>query len=211
MSSIRTCPQCNMSVQQKLTDPSVIVCEHCHSIVYENVVGYKKPGVTRVPFDWSFVQIGTTFNIDKEVYTVVGRVRLQLLHDYKNFWCAAGTNSKYYWIMESFASFSVLDPSWHHFNASVDNLKADTPVMLGPKMRLKGEYVEKCEHVSYEGEIGEWKLFEPGFFFSQSSNMSGVTAVFLVNGHHDIQYLQGVKSEFEKLQLQNIVQWDEWK
>jgi hypothetical protein len=145
-------------------------------------------------------------------FTIVGRIRLQLRNDYKNIWCAALDHGKMIWIMESFASFSILNNQWNTFTKSASHLEAGKNIALKSDFKVKSEYVEKCESISYEGQLGPWKLFFPGFFFIQASNSNTKqTAVFIINGNDNIEYLGGAKTEVETLKLKNIIQWDEWK
>lgn len=204
------CPSCNTTHIASLTELSLIVCRNCHAIVYENVIGYNKPGPARVPEDWSFLQIGSEATYNKNPLTITGRIRLQLRNDYKNFWCAVQNDGSHRWIMESFASFVVFDPSWHTFEWGADLLHAGSMVTLSNQWKLQGEYVEKCEGISYEGAIGSWKLFIPGFFFIQCSHKNS-TAVFFVDiSENNIQYFTGEKVDPEQISLKNILVWDEW-
>ena len=132
-------------------------------------------------------------------------------NDYKNFWCAALPDSKSVWLMESFASFTVLTPSRYNFNQDIRHLRAGEFIKLKKDLKLKGEYVEKCEDIRYEGEIGNWKFIEPPFFFIQASNKDQQTAVFIIDAGNTIEYLLGEKIAIEKLTLKNIIVWDEWK
>jgi hypothetical protein len=170
-----------------------------------------KPPVSPVPPDWSYVQLKTHGIYQDKPFTVVGRLRLQLRNDYKSFWCAAFRDGDCIWIMESFASLAIFSPTWHPYNKEVRNLRAGELITLKTGLKLKGEYVEKCEAVSYEGEIGSWKLFEPAFFFIQAANTENETAIFTVSGKQDIEFLVGEKIEAEKLGLKNTIEWNEWK
>jgi hypothetical protein len=209
--SVHHCPSCNVTNTAILEGSRVLICKNCGDIVLEKLHGNEKPQVSRVPADWSFVQLNTTGEYRQEIFKVVGRVRLQLRNDYKNFWCCSVSYGKTIWIMESFASFAVLDASWYSFDKDVRHLHAGESIQLKSDLKLKGDYVEKCEGVSYEGEIAGWKLFWPGFFVIQATNRKGQTAVFTVKAGDHIEYLTGETLEWEKLSLKNIVQLNEWK
>jgi hypothetical protein len=204
------CPACSTFNTSVLKDTVLLVCKNCSAIVFENVNGAPRPDPTRVPADWSFVQMNTTGEYGGETFTVVGRVRLQLRNDYKNFWCGAFRDGRSLWIMESFASFSVFDNQWQEYNNEASNLRAGSPIRITKDKNVIGEYVEKCEGISYEGEVAGWKLFHPGFFFVQGSRTDGETAIF-VNKAREVEFLQGRKVEIQKLNLKNIIAWNEWK
>jgi hypothetical protein len=113
--------------------------------------------------------------------------------------------------MESFASSAVLLETWHPTNKRPDQLHAGSIFTVSGGFELTGEYVEKCEGLSMEGEIGEWPLLQPGFFFMQGSNNDYHTAIFAVDANHHINSLQGMKVDIDQLKLTNIVTWNEWK
>lgn len=194
-----------------LTEPYLIVCEKCGALVHTHHSIRDRILPARIPADWSFLQIGSAFEFAKEDCQVVGRIRLQLRNDYKNLWCAALKSGKYIWIIESFASFAVLSGAWVEFKQSVSKLHAGGSISLKKDLKLKGEYVEKCEGITYEGVLGEWRLFKPGFFFIQCSNKENRTAVFTVDGNHNIFSISGEKVDVRLLNFKNILSWDEWK
>lgn len=209
--AVHSCPSCNTLNTSVLNETTLLICKSCGGIVLQKAKGSNNISPSPVPPDWSFLQLNTIGQFGDHSFTIVGRVRLQLRNDYKNFWCAARPDGRKLWIMESFASFSLLNPSWLPFTQDIRTLRAGVDVTLKGGLKLTGEYVEKCEGVSYEGEIGGWDTFVNGFFFIQASNRSHQTAVFLIVGKESASYLTGEKIEFEKLNLKNIVQWDEWK
>lgn len=206
-----TCPSCANMTSSRLTRPWLVSCARCSAIVYRNPEISNDITPAKIPFDWSFVQQDSTFDYRGSTFQIVGRIRLQLRNDYKNFWCAANSSGGHIWLMESFASFAILDSTWMEFKQSVNKLHAGGSVSTDKNTKLKGEYVEKCEGVSFAGEIGEWLLCRPGFFFIQCSNNQNQTAVFTIDSTHNIDYLRGEKVGVELLNLKNILSWDEWK
>lgn len=180
------------------------------SILYKDKALQANDVNRNMPSDWSFIQLGTTFKYNERSYEVVGRVRLQLRNDYKNLWSAVHPDSQV-WLMESFASGAVLEDTWKVYGKPVSKLHAGSTFTVRAGIKLRGEYVEKCEGLSIEGEIGEWPLLQPGFFFIQGSNNDYQTAVFTVDAKQHIKSLQGMKADIDQLQLTNIVGWNEWK
>jgi len=206
-----SCASCNALNTAALEETIVLVCKNCGALVVDKASAGEKISPSPVPDDWSFIHVGTTGSYAENEFTVVGRVRLQLRNDYKNFWCAALNNGKHLWLMESFGSFAMLGSAWSVFQGKANKLHARSVITVQKDVKVRGEYVEKCEGISYEGEIGMWKLFYPGFFFMQMSNNKNHTAVFTVSGREVMEYLIGSKVAIEKLNLKNILAWDEWK
>jgi hypothetical protein len=206
-----SCKSCSSLFTSKLNTPYLIVCPKCNAIVFQHPSIDRAIPASRVPDDWSFVQIGTGFVSNEQKYEVCGRIRLQLRNDYKNFWCGVSSAGEHVWLAESFASFAVLGARWTDFDRAVTDLHAGHVVQLKGGIKLRGDYVEKCEAISYEGEIGEWKVINDNVYFIQCSSNDNNTAFFLVAPHREIDYLLGVKATVENLKLENILAWDEWK
>jgi hypothetical protein len=185
----------------------MIVCRNCGRAIIQQ----GKVLLTQMPPDWSIVQLQTTGEYQQTAFTIIGRIRLQLRNDYKNFWCATLKDGKSFWIVESFASFTVLNAPWNKFNQDVRNLRAGQSINFKKDLKLVGEYVEKCEAISCEGEVGSWELFRPGFFFVQASDKSNHTAIFFIDGKENVNYLSGWKLNIEKLNFKNLVVWNDWK
>jgi hypothetical protein len=208
--TVYNCPGCSTAHKVQLNDATLVICQVCNEIVADNVADSEKPKAAHIPDDWSFLQIGTTGVYKEYNFTVIGRLRLQLRNDYKNFWCTTCDGGKCLWIAESFGSFALFTASWTEVKNDLSQLHAGKKVILANNVTLRGEYVEKCEGISYTGEIGPWNLFYPGFFLIQASNGSGQTAFFTIkkNSRH---VLSGQKVTLEELNLKNILTWDEWK
>lgn len=163
-----------------------------------------------MPDDWSYIQIGTTGEYKSKPFEVVGRIRLQLRSEYKNFWCAADQSGDTLWIAESFGSISVFTSSWQKYDKKVSGLRAGSNVRISQNLSLAGEFVERCEGLVLHGEIAEWNLFKKGFFIIQAGNAS-LTGYFFPENKETIHMLLGEKATIELLKLKNILQWNEWK
>ncbi len=208
--AVHSCPACGALHRTLLEETDLIACRNCGGIVVSNVKGTEQPLPSRMPPDWSFMQIGATGEYEGVGFSICGRIRLQLRNEYKNFWCAALPHALNLWIMESFGSFSVLSSRWHLFSGDVATLHAGKDYTLGDTA-LTGEYVEKIEGISYAGELGRWRAFVNQFFFVQGSNNRGDTAVFFVAPGGKIEYLAGKKVTPDALKLTNTQAADEWK
>lgn len=212
MTSSYTCKSCNATNSSVLAAPALIICRQCRAIVMQDeLMRTFELNLKPVPEDWSYIKIGSELEYNNHKLVVVGRIRMQLRNDYKNFWCAALANGAHIWIMESFASFCILGSSWKEFKQSKDKLRAGELLTLEGDLKVRGEYVEKCEDATFEGELGLMKFAEASFFLIQSSNNENQTAVFFIKPSFDVEYLTGGKIDVEKLNLKNTVTWDEWK
>ena len=208
---MHNCPSCSTLNTSVLRESVMLICKNCGEIVYEKGVGGFRPQASPIPPDWSFIQLNTTGQYNEQPFTIIGRIRLQLRNDYKNFWCAALREGTGLWLMESFASFAIFPMIWHAYTNSVSDVRAGKTIHARGGLKLTGEYVEKCEGISYEGEIGSWKFFDPGFFFVQAANRENEVAVFTIVNKKSVDYLGGMKVTVESLNLKNIIVWDEWK
>jgi len=206
-----TCTNCNNLIHRKLTHSYLIVCSRCGSIAFQHEKLTYKPAVAPVPSDWSFLQPGAGFEYNGENYFISGRIRLQLCNDYKNFWCAGTDSGSHVWLMESFMSVAVFNAAWTSSNKNRSELSVEDTLTIGDSVKVKVEYVERCTSVTYEGELGEWKFSRPDSAFVQASNNDRYTAVFMENSQGQLLYLFGIKTDFEKLKLKNMIVWDEWK
>jgi len=206
--STYNCPACNTLHTITLELASLLICKNCGEIIQDGNSSDKPPR-TRIPEDWSFLRIGSTGEFNKQPFKIIGRVRIQLRNDYKNFWSADNGRGECLWLMESFGSFAVFTSPWREYDKDASKLRAGNAIPVSSDVKLIGDYVEKSEGVSYEGELGPWKLFRPGFFLIQAS-ANGNTAVFLVN-KGNAEYLIGTILSLEDFKFQNIITWNEWK
>jgi hypothetical protein len=208
--SVYSCSSCNTTHTLVLNEPSLLACKNCYEIIASSD-NIEKPLKAPVPSDWSFVQIGSTAEFKKIALRVIGRIRLQLRNEYKNFWCVEAGQGKCMWMMESFGSFAVLDPTWETYDGEVNKLRSGIPIDFRSGKRLTGEYVEKIEGLTYQGELGPWTEFLPGAFMVQASNADGVIAIYFIHSKEEIKFLAGEKISPENLKLANILMWNEWK
>ena len=192
----------------QLIDPGYLFCKHCHEFIASSTISILK--AEKFPDDWSFIQYGTTGKYKDQNFKIIGRTRLQLRNDYKNFWTAEYKNGNLLWIVESFASFGVFTGTWQDYKGNHESLRAGASIDVGASEKLHGEYVEKCEAIQYAGEIGPWRYFSPTFFLIQAG-LANAVVLFTVSANRDIQFLFGEKMTLEQLQLTNILQWNEWK
>jgi RNase P subunit RPR2 len=209
MNSTFTCSSCGAITRKVSELTSHLFCKQCGNYLSANNIDVRNNSL--LLSDWSPVQISSSIEIEKREATIIGRVRIQLQNDYKNFWCATFKDGTYVWLLHSFASFAVLRTDWKRYGKSIKSLHARSEVTLQKDLKLRGEFVEKCDDLSFEGEIGNWKMFQPGFFMVQCGNAKSQTAVFVISGKEHLEYLEGLKIEVDKLNLKNFVVWNDWK
>jgi hypothetical protein len=203
-----SCRHCN-AINQRYLDDSFLFCADCGKLVV-SPSGDQDFDNAPMPPDWSFLQIGSIVKVYEKTFTLLGRIRLQLRNDYKNFWYGVGQDLTHTWLMESFASIGVMDTTWVDYYGKANTLHAGGQIKPTKDFVVKGEFVEKCEIIHFQGEFTRWKLFAPGFFFIQAANNDSSLAVFTVNGTN-IKYLTGHKTLIEVLEIQKMITWDAWK
>ncbi len=176
-----SCPSCGTYVTVALPDAMLITCRECHGIVHYEKPLAAPPPSARVPEDWSFVQIGTTGQYNQKPFTVTGRVRLQLRNDYKNLWCASLTATRTYGSWNLSAASGYWETTGKATKATSKNYGLPIRSRWTKDKKLTGEYVEKCEGVSYEGQIGPWPSLYPAGFFVVQGSSGNATAFFTIH------------------------------
>jgi hypothetical protein len=211
MATSYQCPACGSFQPGVLNNPMRVICNNCGASIVDN--SKTNPALTPAPMpeDWTFIKIGSTATINDEQCAVVGRVRLQLLNEYKNIWTLVSISAKTYQLIESFGSFSIFGPQWHIFDKDPSKLRSGKTVPISSASKFHGEYLEKCIEIHCEGEIAIWHFFKPGFFIFQCTDPEMKIAFMPFEPKEKIQYLLGAKLNLENLKLSNIVSWDEWK
>ena len=205
------CPGCGTYQQGVLEQPVLMVCRQCQNIIADKTGSRFPLQSRRMPEDWSFIRIGTTGTFENDQFAVVGRVRLQLLNDYKNIWTIVTRTGKTHQLVESFGSLSVFQSEWRTFDQALSKLRAGKTIPISSTSKYHGEYLEKSFDVHYEGEIAVWRHYHDGFFLVQCSDENSNTALFPFEPQKPVQYLHGKKVTLDILKLTNTVTWDEWK
>lgn len=200
------CPSCGTFTYVRLKSASVVVCKQCYSAV----IGEHPVRKEAVPDDWSFIRIGTKGTFQEKKFEVIGRIRLTLLNDYKNFWTVLYENDIPGYLVDSFGSFAFVSDFWNDTSAKPKNLHAGSPINIKGNVKLKGEFVERCEIIHAEGEIADWKFFDKGFFFIQAGNDTDV-AYYFVGREKEPKYLSGKRAALQDFMPEQIKTWDEWK
>jgi hypothetical protein len=208
-----TCPECQASHTLRLNVTGRFVCPQCGTQAVVNDIVQPREGLRTsapMPDDLSFVQLGTTGVLDGTPFEIIGRMRLQLRNDYKNFWCAVHQNGSGFWIAESFGSFAIYNGAWQPYNDNPAKLRSNQIIPL-TEGDITGEYVERCEALSFRGELLPWDAVEPGWFVVQAGSKDMRSAFFVTKAYvKRIEYLLGRKVPVENLKLANTLAWNEW-
>jgi hypothetical protein len=206
-SKIYRCTQCGADNGLKFYASVLLICNQCGHTVFDDGKYVKAQAP---PDDWSFVQIGTKGTDINKNFEVIGRVRLQLRNEYKNYWTILYTDNTIGFLYESFGSFAILDGLRIPYKGDIHKLKAGLR-FTKDNIQLIGEFVEKCEDISFAGEIARWDAFNSGFFIVQAASAAGHIAVFQIIDKDNVYFYFGKKLSADHLKLQNIIQWNDWK
>jgi hypothetical protein len=207
--NVYSCPVCNTTHTTSLRYISMLACRNCGKILATSSRSAHLKD-SPVPEDWSYIQIGTTGKYNDASFQIVGQIRLQLRNEYKNFWSAEYGSGNCLWLEESFSSFIVFTSSLIDYPYEPEKLRANSPIPISSEIKLKGEFVEKCEVISFKGELGKWYAFDPKFFLIQASR-GNQTASFFLESASNVKFMVGEKCTYEQLDLQNIIVWNEWE
>ena len=115
----------------------MLFCKKCNAVVVNNNTSERKGEFAPPPEDWSFIKLGSGGEVEGKPFKIVGRVRLQLRNDYKNFWCAEYERGKCLWLVESFASFALFTSSWAKYTKKVEKLRAAAWIPINEKVDLR--------------------------------------------------------------------------
>ncbi|HTJ50861.1 MAG TPA: hypothetical protein VL443_15470 [Cyclobacteriaceae bacterium] len=205
-----SCPSCQLSCIARSDETILLTCRHCGTVISDN--NAKKYSPAPVPEDWSFIQIGTKGIFNNKDFVVIGRIRFQLRNDYKNCWTIIYNDNQLGWLIESMGSLAIFETKTYSLSVEhTSKLKANVVIKIGKDIKVTGEYVEKCETLSYEGEVGPWKDLSTGFFMIQASSNNGTVLMFTVRPQQDSLYIVGKKTDLQQLKLENSIEWNEWK
>lgn len=194
------------------TESFLLVCPKCATIIV-NEKGYviESPAP---PDDWSILQLGVTGSYQTKAFEVIGRIRLQLRQEYKNYWCVwFDQGQKYGWLAESFGKYAMCEPTVFNLDDMGDifTIKAGDKFELYSKSTVIVDYVDPCEWVSVEGEVAHWADFTR-FISVQAQNNESIVAFFNLNqGTHRVNFIVGEACTLELLALTGIREWNEWK
>ena len=207
---VYNCPQCQALNKATLSQTSILICKSCKTLIPDPQGHQALPEASPMPEDWSFLKVGSVCDLPQQSFTIVGRCRLQLRNEYKNFWCAEYASGKALYVVESCGSFYKFLSKWADKTKNAAKLRAGKSIEISSDVTLTGEYVEKCEGLSFEGELGPWAFIKPGFFVVQAST-GPKTAIFFIDPKKNIDYLLGEKITSDRLNFKNTIEWNEWK
>ena len=208
-----TCSTCGASLRIRGFDSVLVICRSCGAVMPSET--FRALTDFHLPDDWSVVQIGSSGVYQKKNYEVIGRVRLQLQQDYRNFWCLWYPEiKKYDWLVESFGKFTVYDNVFFDLHNSLEFLDMEPghKFIIHDKVTVFANYQDQCEWVSLEGELCSWPSLQKGFAFIDAQNNDLIAACFIIPPDRRAgKFLVGQIVNFRDLNLASIREWDEWK
>lgn len=210
---VHICPACATSVRIRGSQSNLLVCPKCGTPIV-NELNLELDDAA-MPEDWSIIRLGTTGEYKERRFEVIGRVRLQLRQEYKNYWCIwFDSDQKYGWLAESFGKYAICEPDFFNLDDMGDifSIKAGDKFELYGKSMVVVDYVDPCEWVSLAGEFAHWKTTQKRFISVQAQNDEGIIALFLLNQRtHRVNFIVGETATLSALSLKEIREWDEWK
>lgn len=210
---IHSCGDCHNTIRVVGSDSDLLVCPRCAA----TVVNEKNHALQNalIPDDWSLVQLGVTGIHKNRTFQVIGRIRLQLRLEYKNVWCIwFDAENTYGWLVESLGSYFVCAGSVFDMTDRDDlnTLRAGDRFVLHGKVVVFIDYMDRCEWVSVEGEIANWKDFTKGFHSVQAQNNEGIAGYFNIDvSGKRARFIVGESTPLKDLKLKGIREWNEFK
>lgn len=210
---VHTCPACATAARIRGTESFLYVCFQCGTPVV-NELNFP---ITQsaMPDDWSIIQLGTSGVYKDQSFEVIGKIRLQLRQEYKNYWCLwYDQGQKYGWLAESFGKYAVCEPVVFNLDemGDIHSIKAGDKFDLYGKSTVVVDYVDPCEWISISGEIAHWKDVSKRFISVQAQNDEGIIAFFNLDSvGHRVNFIVGETTALSALSLKAIREWNEWK
>jgi hypothetical protein len=200
-----TCPDCNLANKTRGLRSVIFTCTACGAVL-ANETGLDIPKMA-MPDDWSIIQVGTTGTYNKKGFEVVGRVRMQMRKEYKNYWCLwFPVDMKYAWLVESLGFYAMCTDIFFEVDQIevVKKIRANTSFQVSEKTSVTIDEVDFCEILSFSGEINTWS-YGNSFFVAQGKNGPIIAAFIHFSAQKDrVKFLAGEWVPVESLQLKNI-------
>lgn len=203
------CPACGGEVDFKSRFSVFQVCPYCASMLLRTDKDLESLGKTAsLPPDMSPFQLGTTGQIDRRHFTIIGKQRMVYDDGNWNEWYIVFDDQSYGWLGEAqgFLSVSTLAEDQH-----VPNLKG---IWNGLQVNLKGNYyeVEDIKKVTCGGSIGELPVNGMKGKKVTSVDLTGEGETFanLVYSDEGIEAYTGRYADFDEMKFQNLREIDGW-
>lgn len=208
-----SCPGCQKSNKTKGNKSSLLICIYCGQVV-QNETSLTIPQRV-VPDDWSIIQLGTKGLFKNKAFEVIGRIRLQQHREYRNYWSIwYPIDMKYGWLVESLGSYAVCTDAFFEYTDEdkLNTLKPDQNLLISADLSLCMDELDRCEAMSYSGEIPSWSFFAPPFSVVHGKRGKNMAAFFhLSPDKNTAKFLVGEWITFEDLKLQQINIAHEWR
>lgn len=210
-SELLTCPECNLAAKIKGTHAILYTCTACATVI-ANKTQLPLPK-NLMPEDWSIIQIGTTGVFNKKGFEVVGRIRMQMRKEYKNYWCLwFPVEMKYGWLVESLGFYAICSDTFFEITQLeiIQKIRANTSFKVTENTSVTIDEVDFCESLSFSGEINTWS-FNERFFVAQGKNGPLIAAFIHFSAHKDrVKFLAGEWVPVKSLQLNTLNSSNVW-
>ena len=207
-----TCPECKTTQSLRSDKSLVFICTTCGSLLRDetSLDLPKRP----IPADWSVVQIGSTGSFKGKAFEVIGRVRLQLQKEYKNYWSIWYAQTKEYgWLVESLGFYAICPGNFFEIKDS-DRLKGIVPhesFHISDKATIILDDEDYCESLAYTGELPTWSFYAPRFRIVQGNSDKVIASFFHVSVIRELAlFLVGEWVSWKSLELKNLNTEHEW-
>jgi hypothetical protein len=207
-----TCSECKNTQSLRGDKSLVFICTTCGSLLRDetSLDLPKRP----IPADWSVIQIGSTGSFKGKGFEVIGRVRLQMQKEYKNYWCLWYAATKEYgWLIESFGFYALCPGSLFEMTEKNDlkRLKAGKTVNVSESSILALDEEDHCEGLSYTGELNDWSFYAPNFNIVHGYSNRSVASFFHISSlKQQAKFFIGEWINWESLELKNLNKSNEW-
>ncbi|HZY81955.1 MAG TPA: hypothetical protein VFE50_20670 [Cyclobacteriaceae bacterium] len=190
----------------------LVLCPKCSAKVFGTID--ISPESHGVPDDLSTVQVGSTGKYKEKKFEVIGRIRIQMIDDFRNLWCAVYDNDKTLWICQSHESIAFADDNFKSFPPKSDIvMRAGGKVIFGDSVKLKVVFVGSMLYMHFEGEIAHFPHPQGDFAFVHAVNERGNTAIIVTKGNDmdKTELLWGVTKQIDQPIFENTRTIDGWQ
>jgi hypothetical protein len=205
------CPQCGAPVTFQSATAEVAICEHCRSVVVRKDVNVSVIGqMAVVPPDVTPLQVGTSGQVDKLGFRLLGRVRVAWEGGSWNEWFIEFGDHTRGWLAEAQGFFMVLrETPLQNFHADASQLNAGVTVTLnGQPFRVTDAKPVRC--LGGEGELPDPVTADEKWQSIDLEGANGIVASLEATPDGGWRLFLGKNEPFTALELQNLRPVPSW-